>query len=69
MELKYLKQNKDKALEIRELLSTKETQLSSSKESVHRIENQIDPLEVRHQECVTESESLNAMGVFCGILE
>lgn len=53
MELKYLKQNKDKALEIRELLSSKEAQLSSSKENVQRIENQIDPLEVRHQEFVT----------------
>uniref|UniRef100_A0A671S0N6 DNA repair protein RAD50-like n=1 Tax=Sinocyclocheilus anshuiensis TaxID=1608454 RepID=A0A671S0N6_9TELE len=47
MELKYLKQNKDKAQEIRELLSTKEAQLSSSKESVQRIESQIDPLENR----------------------
>uniref|UniRef100_A0A673HPB9 DNA repair protein RAD50-like n=1 Tax=Sinocyclocheilus rhinocerous TaxID=307959 RepID=A0A673HPB9_9TELE len=47
MELKYLKQNKDKAQEIRELLSAKEAQLSSSKESVQRIESQIDPLENR----------------------
>uniref|UniRef100_A0A8C2ARY0 RAD50 homolog, double strand break repair protein n=1 Tax=Cyprinus carpio TaxID=7962 RepID=A0A8C2ARY0_CYPCA len=46
-ELKYLKQNKDKAQEIKELLSTKETQLASSKESVQRIESQIDPLENR----------------------
>uniref|UniRef100_A0A672RDC9 RAD50 double strand break repair protein n=1 Tax=Sinocyclocheilus grahami TaxID=75366 RepID=A0A672RDC9_SINGR len=46
-ELKYLKQNKDKAQEIRELLSTKEAQLASSKESVQRIESQIDPLENR----------------------
>uniref|UniRef100_A0A671KVR4 DNA repair protein RAD50-like n=1 Tax=Sinocyclocheilus anshuiensis TaxID=1608454 RepID=A0A671KVR4_9TELE len=46
-ELKYLKQNKDKAQEIRELLSTKEAQLVSSKESVQRIESQIDPLENR----------------------
>lgn len=52
-ELKYLKQNKDKAQEIKELLSTKETQLASSKESVQRIESQIDPLEVRHKEFVT----------------
>ncbi|XP_051734464.1 DNA repair protein RAD50-like [Ctenopharyngodon idella] len=47
MELKYLKQNKEKAQEIRELLTTKEAQLSSSKENVQRIENQIDPLENR----------------------
>ncbi|XDV39292.1 hypothetical protein PO909_008549 [Leuciscus waleckii] len=47
MELKYLKLNKDKALEIRDLLSAKEAQLSSSKENVQRIENQIDPLENR----------------------
>ncbi len=52
-ELKYLKQNKDKAQEIRELLSTKETQLASSKESVQRIESQIDPMEVRHKEFMT----------------
>ncbi|XDV39287.1 hypothetical protein PO909_008545 [Leuciscus waleckii] len=46
-DLKYLKQYKDKALEIRELLSTKEAQLSSSKENVQRIENQTDPLKNR----------------------
>ncbi|XP_076835840.1 DNA repair protein RAD50 [Brachyhypopomus gauderio] len=46
-ELKYLKQNKEKAQEIKELLSTKEAQLASSKESVQRIESQIDPLENR----------------------
>lgn len=47
VELRYLKQDKDKAQEIKELLSTKEAQLASSKESVQRIESQIDPLEVR----------------------
>ncbi|XP_053096272.1 DNA repair protein RAD50 isoform X3 [Pangasianodon hypophthalmus] len=47
MELKYLKQNKEKAQEIKELLSTKEAQLAASKESVQRIENQIDPMENR----------------------
>lgn len=47
MELKYLKQNKEKAQEIKEQLSTKEAQLAASKESVQRIENQIDPMEVR----------------------
>ncbi|XP_059398425.1 DNA repair protein RAD50-like [Carassius carassius] len=44
-ELKYLKQNKEKAQEFRELLSTKEAQLSSSKESVQRIKSQMDSLE------------------------
>lgn len=47
MELKYLKQNKEKAQEIKELLSTKEGQLAASKESVQHIENQIDPKENR----------------------
>uniref|UniRef100_A0AAR2IUF3 Rad50/SbcC-type AAA domain-containing protein n=1 Tax=Pygocentrus nattereri TaxID=42514 RepID=A0AAR2IUF3_PYGNA len=47
MELKYLKQNKEKAQEIKDLLSTKEAQLAASKESVQRIESQIDPLENR----------------------
>ncbi|KAF7697443.1 DNA repair protein RAD50 [Silurus meridionalis] len=47
MELRYLKQNKEKAQEIKELLSTKEAQLVASKESVQRIENQIDPMENR----------------------
>ncbi|XP_052393818.1 DNA repair protein RAD50 isoform X2 [Carassius gibelio] len=44
-ELKYLKQNKEKAREFRELLSTKEAQLSSSKESVQCIKSQMDSLE------------------------
>ncbi len=43
----------DKAQEIKELLSTKEAQLASSKESVQCFESQIDPLEVRHKEFVT----------------
>uniref|UniRef100_A0A8C9TPQ1 RAD50 double strand break repair protein n=1 Tax=Scleropages formosus TaxID=113540 RepID=A0A8C9TPQ1_SCLFO len=47
MELKYLKQNKEKAQEIRDLLTSKESQLASSKESVQRIEGQIEPLENR----------------------
>ncbi|KAK1788005.1 hypothetical protein P4O66_016479 [Electrophorus voltai] len=46
-ELKYLKQNKEKAQEIKELLSTKEAQLASSKDNVQRFESQIDPLENR----------------------
>lgn len=51
MELKYLKQNKEKAQEIKELLSTKEGQLAASKESVQHIENQIDPKEVGQSCC------------------
>ncbi|TTX06314.1 DNA repair protein RAD50 [Bagarius yarrelli] len=47
MELKYLKQNKEKAQEIKDQLSTKEAQLAASKESVQRIENQIEPMELR----------------------
>lgn len=50
VELKYLKQNKEKAQEIKDLLSTKEAQLAASKESVQRIESQTDPLEVGHEE-------------------
>lgn len=46
MELRYLKQNKEKAQQIRETVSTKEAQLMSSKDSIQQIENQIDPLEV-----------------------
>ncbi|XP_030649272.1 DNA repair protein RAD50 [Chanos chanos] len=50
MELKYLKQNKEKAQEIKDLLTTKETQLAASKESVQRVESQIEPLEDRLME-------------------
>ncbi|KAJ8276245.1 hypothetical protein COCON_G00079970 [Conger conger] len=46
-ELRYLKQNKEKAQEIRDLLTSKESQLAASKESVQRIEGQIEPLENR----------------------
>lgn len=46
MELRYLKQNKEKAQQIRETVSTKEAQLMSSKDSIQQIENHIDPLEV-----------------------
>ncbi|XP_066572966.1 DNA repair protein RAD50 [Amia ocellicauda] len=45
MELKYLKQNKEKSQEIQELLSTKESQLAASKDNVQSIESQIEPLE------------------------
>uniref|UniRef100_A0A7M4ESN3 RAD50 double strand break repair protein n=1 Tax=Crocodylus porosus TaxID=8502 RepID=A0A7M4ESN3_CROPO len=43
-ELKYLKQNKEKAREIQDQLNSRETQLAVSKENVKSIENQLDPL-------------------------
>lgn len=46
MELRYLKQNKEKAQQIRETVATKEAQLMASKDSIQQIENQIGPLEV-----------------------
>nr|XP_046266990.1 DNA repair protein RAD50 [Scatophagus argus] len=45
VELRYLKQNKDKAQQIREMVATKEAQLMASKDTVQQIENQIEPLE------------------------
>ncbi|KAG8008563.1 DNA repair protein RAD50 [Nibea albiflora] len=47
VELRYLKQNKEKAQQIRETVATKEAQLMASKDSIIKIENQIDPLENR----------------------
>uniref|UniRef100_A0AAV2JAL9 Zinc-hook domain-containing protein n=1 Tax=Knipowitschia caucasica TaxID=637954 RepID=A0AAV2JAL9_KNICA len=47
VELRYLKQNKEKAQQIRETVATKEAQLMASKDSVQNIESQIDPLENR----------------------
>uniref|UniRef100_A0A669BW05 RAD50 double strand break repair protein n=1 Tax=Oreochromis niloticus TaxID=8128 RepID=A0A669BW05_ORENI len=47
VELRYLKQNKEKAQQIRETVDTKEAQLMASKDSVQQIENQIEPLENR----------------------
>lgn len=46
VELRYLKQNKEKAQQIRETVATKEAQLMASRDSVQQIENQIEPLEV-----------------------
>lgn len=46
VELKYLKQNKEKAHEIQNQLSDRETQLAASKENVKSIENQLEPLKV-----------------------
>ncbi|NXY32089.1 RAD50 protein, partial [Pomatorhinus ruficollis] len=43
-ELKYLKQNKEKAQEIQDHLSNREAQLAASKENVITIENQLEPL-------------------------
>ncbi|RLW02857.1 hypothetical protein DV515_00006962 [Chloebia gouldiae] len=43
-ELKYLKQNKEKAQEIQDHLSSREAQLAASKENVISIENQLEPL-------------------------
>ncbi|NXU83265.1 RAD50 protein, partial [Xiphorhynchus elegans] len=43
-ELKYLKQNKEKAQEIQEQLSNREAQLAASKENIKTIESQLEPL-------------------------
>ncbi|NXY49076.1 RAD50 protein, partial [Ceuthmochares aereus] len=43
-ELKYLKQNKEKAREIQDHLSNREAQLAASRENVKSIESQLDPL-------------------------
>lgn len=46
VELKYLKQNKEKAQEIQDQLTNRETQLAASRENVKSIENQLEPLKV-----------------------
>lgn len=46
VELRYLKLNKEKAQKIRETVDTKEAQLMSSRDSVQKIEQQMEPLEV-----------------------
>lgn len=46
MELRYLKQNKEKAQQLRETVATKEAQLMASKDSVQQTESHIEPLEV-----------------------
>ncbi|GAB1296065.1 DNA repair protein RAD50 [Apodemus speciosus] len=43
-ELKYLKQNKEKACEIRDQITSKEAQLASSQEIVKSYENELEPL-------------------------
>ncbi|KAJ7316505.1 hypothetical protein JRQ81_002667 [Phrynocephalus forsythii] len=50
VELKYLKQNKEKANEIKAQLTSKEAQLAASKENVRSIENQLEPLKNRLSE-------------------
>ncbi|KAH0629759.1 hypothetical protein JD844_012103 [Phrynosoma platyrhinos] len=47
VELKYLKQNKEKAHEILNQLTNRETQLAASKENVRSIEQQLEPLKNR----------------------
>uniref|UniRef100_A0AC11EKP4 RAD50 double strand break repair protein n=1 Tax=Ovis aries TaxID=9940 RepID=A0AC11EKP4_SHEEP len=49
-ELKYLKQNKEKACEIRDQITSKEAQLTSSREIVKSYENELDPLKNRLKE-------------------
>uniref|UniRef100_A0A8C2ZBF5 RAD50 double strand break repair protein n=1 Tax=Cyclopterus lumpus TaxID=8103 RepID=A0A8C2ZBF5_CYCLU len=43
--LVYLKQNKEKARQMRETVATKEAQLMASRDSIKQIESQIEPLE------------------------
>nr|XP_061801475.1 DNA repair protein RAD50-like [Nerophis lumbriciformis] len=47
VELRFLKQNKEKAQQIREIIASKEAQLIASKDSIQLIDSQIDPLENR----------------------
>ncbi|XP_057631650.1 DNA repair protein RAD50 isoform X2 [Chionomys nivalis] len=49
-ELKYLKQNKEKACEIRDQITSKEAQLKSSQEIVKSYENDLEPLKNRLKE-------------------
>lgn len=49
-ELKYLKQNKEKACEIRDQITSKEAQLRSSQEIVKSYENELEPLKNRLKE-------------------
>lgn len=46
VELRYLKENKEKAQQIRETVAKKEAQLMASKDSIQLIDGQIEPLEV-----------------------
>lgn len=60
-ELKYLKQNKEKACEIRDQITSKEAQLTSSKEIVKSYENELDPLKVIFFSWVLRRRSLFIM--------
>ncbi|KAM7143004.1 DNA repair protein RAD50 isoform 5-T7 [Molossus nigricans] len=53
-ELKYLKQNKEKACEIRDQITSKEAQLTSSKEIVRSYEDELDPLKIEQEEEMDE---------------
>lgn len=46
VELRFLKQNKEKAQQIRETVATKEAQLMASRDSVQQIKDRMEPLEV-----------------------
>ncbi|KAK0144377.1 DNA repair protein RAD50 [Merluccius polli] len=54
VELRYLKQTKEKALQIQEMLATKEAQLVASRDSVLQFEGQIEPLENRQVDIETK---------------
>ncbi|KAK5858806.1 hypothetical protein PBY51_002921 [Eleginops maclovinus] len=45
VELRYLKQNKEKAQQIRDTMASKEAQLMASKDNIQKVDGQIDPLE------------------------
>ncbi|XP_051902565.1 DNA repair protein RAD50 [Hippocampus zosterae] len=47
VELRFLKQNKEKAQQIRDIVASKEAQLIASKDSIQLLESQIEPLENR----------------------
>ncbi|RXN26700.1 DNA repair RAD50 [Labeo rohita] len=59
--LQYLKQNKDKAQEIKERLSTKEAQLYSCIERVQSIDSQIDPLKNQLNEIDNSLNKVNEL--------
>ncbi|KAG8439205.1 hypothetical protein GDO86_005431 [Hymenochirus boettgeri] len=50
IEIRFLKQNKEKSQDIQNSLQTKEKQLAVSKENVKSIDNQLEPLRVRLEE-------------------
>ncbi|XP_006734757.1 DNA repair protein RAD50 [Leptonychotes weddellii] len=60
-ELKYLKQNKEKACEIRDQITSKEAQLTSSKEIVKSYENELDPLKERELSKAEKNSNVEAL--------